>query len=151
MTRLGFREGGDLSEFNFPRFLKHLQEREGYRDDVYYDTLNKPTAGVGHLLSSKENEQYNIGDKVSSDTIKTWLKKDSERAVIEALGSVNFQLGTQWNKKFPSAYQALKDKNYSEAINQISTGKGKEGQSKWKEQTPVRVEDFKIAIEKLFK
>jgi len=168
MDRLGFNKGGDSSEFNFPRFLKHLQEREGYRDDVYYDTLNKPTAGVGHLLSSKENEQYNIGDKVSSDTIKTWLKKDSERAVnaavkqaselgitdgrfIEALGSVNFQLGTQWTKKFPSAYQALKDKNYSEAINQISTGKGKDGQSKWKEQTPVRVEDFKIAIEKLFK
>ena len=51
--------------------------------------------------------------------------------------------------KFPSAYQALKAKDYNEAITQVSTGSGKDGQSKWKEQTPVRVEDFIEAIDKL--
>jgi hypothetical protein len=51
--------------------------------------------------------------------------------------------------KFPSAYKALKNKDYDEAIRQVSTGSGKDGQSKWKEQTPVRVEDFVTAIDKL--
>ena len=68
---------------------------------------------------------------------------------IIALGSVNFQLGTRWMDKFPSAYRALASKDYDEAIKQVSTGSGKDGQSKWKEQTPVRVEDFVLAIDKL--
>ena len=68
---------------------------------------------------------------------------------IIALGSVNFQLGTRWMDKFPSAYRALASKDYDEAIRQVSTGSGRNGQSKWKEQTPVRVEDFVIAIDKL--
>ena len=38
---------------------------------------------------------------------------------------------------------------YDEAIRQVSTGSGKDGQSKWKEQTPVRVEDFVKAIKDL--
>ena len=51
--------------------------------------------------------------------------------------------------KFPSAYKALSSKDYDEAIRQVSTGSGKDGQSKWKEQTPVRVEDFINAIKDL--
>ena len=50
-----------------------------------------------------------------------------------------------------SIYKWLKVKPSPEAIKQITTGSGKSGQSKWKEQTPVRVEDFKKAIEKLIK
>jgi len=165
MDRLGFKDGG---QFNMTRFLEHLKDREGYRDDVYLDTLKKPTAGVGHLLTKEEQQMYQINDKVPTELIEEWLQKDSKKAVtaafkqaqdlgiqdgafIEALGSVNFQLGTNWKQKFPSAYKALKEGNYQEAINQISTGSGVEGQSKWKEQTPTRVEDFKVAIEKLFK
>ena len=68
---------------------------------------------------------------------------------IIALGSVNFQLGTRWMNKFPSAYKALSSKDYNEAIKQVSTGSGKDGQSRWKEQTPVRVNDFVEAIDKL--
>ena len=51
--------------------------------------------------------------------------------------------------KFPSAYKALSSKDYNEAIKQVSTGSGKDGQSRWKEQTPVRVNDFVEAIDKL--
>ncbi len=155
-------------EFDMNNFLKHLQDREGLKDKVYLDTLKKPTGGVGHLLTSEELKRYKVGDKIEQDIINNWLKKDSEKAVkaarqqannygissgkfIEALASVNFQLGSNWEKKFPSAVKALKNKNYPEAIKQITTGSGKNGQSKWKEQTPVRVKDFKEAIEKLIK
>jgi GH24 family phage-related lysozyme (muramidase) len=153
-------------EFNMNNFLEHLKYREGLKDEVYLDTLDKPTGGVGHLLTSEELKKYKVGDKIEQDVIDNWLKEDSEKAVkaarqqakeygissgkfIEALGSVNFQLGVNWENKFPSAVKALKEKNYQEAIKQISTGSAEGGESKWKAQTPTRVEDFVNAINKL--
>ena len=150
----------------FKNFTEHLRLREGYREEVYLDTLDKPTCGTGHLLSPEENAQYDVGDTIDTAVLDRWLEEDSEKAwnaaaqqlqdlniekpeFIVALGSVNFQLGTQWMNKFPSACQALLNKDYAEAIKQVSTGSGKDGQSKWKEQTPVRVEDFVKAIKTL--
>jgi|TARA_R100001594_G_scaffold23502_1_gene45918 GH24 family phage-related lysozyme (muramidase) len=152
----------------YNEFLEHLKLREGCRHDVYLDTLNKPTCGVGHLLTEEENTKYEVGNVVSGYIIDQWLEQDAERAwnaaaqqmldlnidnpeFVVALGSVNFQLGTRWMDKFPSAYKALKNKDYDEAIKQVSTGSGKDGQSKWKEQTPVRVEDFVKEIKNLQK
>ena len=147
-------------------FLEHLELREGNVDHVYLDTLGNPTCGVGHSLSIEECGQYEIGQSVSKTTRDKWLEEDAQKAwdaaaqqiqdlgienpeFIVALGSVNFQLGTHWMDKFPSAYKALSSKDYDEAIRQVSTGSGKDGQSKWKEQTPVRVEDFIKAIKDL--
>jgi len=155
-----------MSSEYFKNFTEHLRLREGYREEVYLDTLDKPTCGTGHLLSPEENAQYAVGDTIDTAVLDRWLEEDSEKAwnaaaqqlqdlniekpeFIIALGSVNFQLGTQWMNKFPSAYKALQNKDYDEAIRQVSTGSGKDGQSKWKEQTPVRVEDFIEAIDKL--
>jgi hypothetical protein len=150
----------------YKHFLEHLEHREGNVDHVYLDTLDKPTCGVGHLLSAEENRQYALNEVVPETTRYQWLKEDAQKAwdaaaqqiqdlgiedtgFIIALGSVNFQLGTRWMNKFPSAYKALSSKDYDEAIRQVSTGSGKDGQSKWKEQTPVRVEDFVGAIKNL--
>ena len=147
-------------------FLEHLEVREGNEERIYLDTLGKPTCGVGHLLSLEECGEYEIGQNVSQTTRDKWLEEDAQKAwdaaaqqiqdlaiedpkFIVALGSVNFQLGTHWMDKFPSAYKALSSKDYDEAIRQVSTGSGKDGQSKWKEQTPVRVEDFVKAIKRL--
>ena len=150
----------------YKAFLDHLKLREGYRKDVYLDTLGNPTCGVGHALTQEERAEFDVGDVVKPNVIDAWLAKDAEKAwfsaiqqlndlglnsldFLLALGSVNFQLGTNWKNKFPSAYKALKDRDYDEAIYQITTGSGTDGQSKWKEQTPVRVEDFINAINKL--
>ena len=147
-------------------YLNHLEHREGNEECVYLDTLGKPTCGVGHLLTERERQVYQVGDQVSEEQRNAWLEQDAVKAweaaaqqiqdlgiedtdFIIALGSVNFQLGTRWMDKFPSAYRALASKDYDEAIKQVSTGSGKDGQSKWKEQTPVRVEDFVLAIDKL--
>ena len=150
----------------YNEFLEHLKLREGCRHDVYLDTLNKPTCGVGHLLTEEECKLYEVYENVDKKIRDKWLEEDAQKAwdaagqqlqdldidnleFIIALGSVNFQLGTSWMNKFPSAYRALKEKDYNEAIKQVSTGSGKDGQSRWKEQTPVRVEDFVTAIDKL--
>ena len=155
-----------MSSEYFKNFTEHLRLREGYREEVYLDTLGKATCGTGHLLSPAENAQYAVGDTIDTAVLDRWLEEDSEKAwnaaaqqlqdlniekpeFIIALGSVNFQLGTQWMNKFPSAYKALQNKDYDEAIRQVSTGSGKDGQSRWMEQTPVRVKDFIEAIDKL--
>ena len=147
-------------------YLEHLELREGNEERVYLDSLGKPTRGVGHLLTERERQVYQVGDEVSEEQRTAWLEADAAKAweaaaqqiedlgieqaeFIIVLGSVNFQLGTRWMDKFPSAYKALKNKDYDEAIRQVSTGSGKDGQSKWKGQTPVRVEDFVTAIDKL--
>ncbi len=147
-------------------YLEHLELREGNEECVYLDSLGKPTCGVGHLLTERERQVYQVGDRVSEEQRTAWLEEDAAKAweaaaqqiedlgiedaeFIIVLGSVNFQLGTRWMDKFPSAYKALENKDYDEAIRQVSTGSGKDGQSKWKEQTPVRVEDFVTAIDKL--
>jgi len=150
----------------YKHFLEHLELREGNIDHVYLDTLGKPTCGVGHLLTEEECKLYKVSENVDKKIRDKWLEEDAQKAwdaavqqlqdlniadleFIIALGSVNFQLGTSWMNKFPSAYRALKEKDYDEAIKQVSTGSGKDGQSRWKEQTPVRVEDFVTAIDKL--
>ena len=150
----------------YKEFLEHLEVREGNEERIYLDTLGKPTCGVGHLLSLEECSQYEIGQNISQTTRDKWLEEDAQKAwdaaaqqlqdlniekpeFIVALGSVNFQLGTHWRNKFPSAYQALLNKDYAEAIKQVSTGSGKDGQSRWMEQTPIRVKDFVKAIKTL--
>jgi len=150
----------------YNHFLEHLELREGNVEYVYLDSLGKPTCGVGHLLTEDECSLYYIDQVVDKEIRDQWLEQDAATAweaaaqqmqdlriedtnFIIALGSVNFQLGTRWMSKFPSAYRALGNKDYDEAIRQVSTGSGRNGQSKWKEQTPVRVEDFVLAIDKL--
>jgi len=150
----------------YKHFLEHLELREGNIDHVYLDTLGKPTCGVGHLLTEEECKLYKVSENVDKQIRDKWLEEDAQKAwdaavqqlqdlnidnleFIIALGSVNFQLGTRWMDKFPSAYKALSSKDYDEAIKQVSTGSGKNGQSRWKEQTPVRVNDFVEAIDKL--
>jgi len=153
-----------MEEF-YKKLQKHLMDREGYREEVYLDSLGKPTSGIGHLLSAGENLEYKEGDVIPKEQIDTWFKKDVDTAVNAAtnqarelgvdnedfkvaLTSVNYQLGTSWNKKFPSAYKALKEGNYEEAIKQINeNSKGKP--SAWREQTPTRVNDFQDAIKGL--
>jgi len=162
MSRLGFAEGG-INNFDMKNFLKHLKDREGDVDKVYLDSLGHPTAGVGHKLTEEELKLYKIGDVVPIELRNQWLKNDSNKALaaarlqaknynindgkfIEALGNVNFQLGSSWEEKFPAYKEAMLAGNREEAIKQIQIGTGKEGQSKWKEQTPVRVQDYVEAL-----
>ena len=133
-------------------------------DIAEYKTFNIPNIGKRKVAFDSSGNPI----KLDNATTTNWLKEDSKRAIeaarkqandfnvssgefIEALSSVNFQLGTNWTRKFPSAVQALKDKDYKEAIKQIQSGRSPGSVSDWKKQTPVRVEDFAKAIKKLIK
>lgn len=153
---------------NFREKLEeHIKLREGYKETVYLDTLNKPTVGTGHLLTIKERKKYPVGTKVDSKILEKWLRQDLESALSScndqcmalkiydtdfkiSLTSVNFQLGSNWYKKFPKTWKALCDKDYDSAIAEITYKiPGEPEYSDWYKQTPTRVKDFSTAIEKI--
>lgn len=137
---------------------EHAELREGVRHVVYLDSLDKPTAGIGHLLTLSERKIYAVGQGVSDNQVERWFVADSLKArraaekqakeigveadwFIVALISVNFQLGTRWTKVFKSTYPAIVRHDYDYAIRNLR-------KSKWYRQTPVRVEDFINALER---
>jgi lysozyme len=76
--------------------------------------------------------------------------KKTNQEVKEALVSVNFQLGTSWTTKFPTAWKHMKVGNIDRAISEIKyTAEGSRTKSNWNKQTPVRVLDFVNALETL--
>ena len=155
----------EVSRVPTKEYKEHLKFREGFRNYVYLDSLGKPTAGIGHLLTAEENERYKVGEVVDEKILSSWLEKDSDKAYsaalsqakeagisnqrfIDALSSVNFQLGTGWRKKMPSAWKAIKSGDFDEAINQIQfkSGVPETEKSNWFIQTPKRVVDFSEAL-----
>lgn len=145
----------------------HLVLREGNKEKSYLDSLGKLTAGIGHLLSPEEAKLYPEGTVVPEEIRNNWFEADSAKAtkaaydqaqeiqalsLIPALTSVNFQLGTAWTEKFPTAYEHLKNGNYESAIQEIeNTSEGSGKLSDWNKQTPVRVKDFVASIRELAK
>lgn len=73
------------------------------------------------------------------------------QAFIDALTSVNFQLGTNWREKFPTAWKHIHKGNYKAAADEIARGSKKGTMSKWAIQTPERVEDMQKALRALVK
>lgn len=138
-------------------FIDHLILREGKRNTVYRDSLGKPTVGVGHLVRKQDN--LKVGDTISDAQVREFLEQDAQKAFdaalkqatelgvqdsdfIIALGSVNFQLGTNWRSKFPNTWQHMVNGNFEQAIKNIE-------KSLWARQTPVRTKDFVQAIKNI--
>ncbi len=141
------------------KFLNHLTDREGYRNDVYPEkTSNQLHVGVGHLVTPKDNLQ--LGDVISDERVQELLKQDVEKAhnaaikqaselgvsnnsdFTMALTSVNFQLGTNWREDFSDTWKHMKNGSFDQAINNI-------GNSLWAQQTPIRTADFTAAIKQI--
>lgn len=140
-------------------FLDHLRLREGDESAVYLDSEGLPTVGVGHLLSAEENAQYPVGTEIPQETRDAWLAEDAQeaydaaeaqaatlgvtdQAFINALGSVNYQLGTGWNTEHRRTWAHMVAGEWEEAATEAAD-------STWNTQTPVRVEDFQTALRDL--
>jgi GH24 family phage-related lysozyme (muramidase) len=145
-------------------FMDHLRIREGDESEVYLDTSDKPTVGVGHLLTAEERKLYPEGTTIDKEQLDLWLEIDSsvaynaglaqakeagitDQKMVEALGSVNYQLGRGWREKFPSAWTAIKEGDFIEAVDQIKyKNKNTKEKSAWYKETSTRVEDFEKAL-----
>jgi GH24 family phage-related lysozyme (muramidase) len=155
--------------------LSHIKDREGVVYESYLDSLDKPTGGVGHLLTQEEQLLYPIkyvdnkaiGTPIPESVVNAWLEKDLATAkkaakkqasqlnnpatqeFENALVSVNFQLGQNWTSKFPTAWKHLKNGKYNQAIQEVKFADptNKPGMhSDWYKQTKTRVNDFEDAI-----
>jgi GH24 family phage-related lysozyme (muramidase) len=149
------------------RLDKHMRSREGVKYESYNDSLNKPTGGIGHLLTKEEKVKYPVGTDIPKTVVDAWYKEDIKKSreaatkqadavpnstgkFEEALVSMNFQLGTEWTEKFPTAWKHMKAGNYTDAADELRyTKKGSGVSSDWYKQTPKRVEDAIKALEAL--
>jgi len=150
--------GASLTKVNsntYQNAIDHIKLREGFRLDVYNDSLGKPTVGYGHLVTIFDN--LKVGDTITENQADSFLQKDAKKAFnaansqaktlglgddsnfIVALTGVNFQLGTGWNNIHKKTWAALRNDNPQEAIRQIKS-------SLWHRQTPTRTNDFIRAI-----
>ena len=127
--------------------LESVKRHEGFRDQVYLDTLGKRTVGVGHLCV----EDFWEDDKEYEESfLMEILEKDLENAISgaeellgeytvddhckEILVEMVFQLGKTGVSKFRNMWSALKDHktpNYKTAAAEMLD-------SRWAKQTPNR-------------
>jgi lysozyme len=134
-----------------------LKDREGYRLDVYLDTKNLPTVGIGHLVVAAD--KLKVGDTIDDARAMAFFKKDTAEAISAAksqaskagisdgdfivyLTSVNFQLGSDWYKEHKKTWALIMEGQYSAAAAEVK-------KSRWNGQTPVRTKDFMGALLKL--
>ena len=142
-----------------PTLEQLLREREGVEKKVYLDSRGKATVGIGHLVTAAD--KLKVGDEITDQQVSEFFKKDSAAAVSAAksqasqagisdsnflvyLASVNFQLGTGWNKIHKKTWALIMEGKYEEAAEEA-------GKSAWAKQTPVRVKDFQQALKALAK
>lgn len=131
-----------------------LRSHEGYREDVYRDTLGFLTVGIGHRVVAKDG--LRLGQRITPQQVEAFFAADIAKAfaaaksqarelgkytpnMIAALTSVNFQLGTGWRSSFKNTWNALRVGSVESAISRLKV-------SAWNTQTPVRVASFISAI-----
>lgn len=56
-----------------------IKKFEGVRNVVYLDPVNKPTVGIGHLLTIDERKKWKVGTRLSDSVIQELFEKDIDR------------------------------------------------------------------------
>lgn len=118
-----------------------IKEHEGFRQNVYLDTLGNETVGVGHKVIKGEKVPTNIEglldlydkdfDKALNNA-KSIIDEDSiSPEAFGVLVEMNFQMGKKGTLGFKKMLDALKDRNYKLAAEELLD-------SKFAKQTPNR-------------
>ena len=144
-------------ELDMPRLLKSARDHEGYRDQVYLDSLSKRTVGVGHLCVE---DFWEDDKKYSEKFLMEILEKDLENAISgaeELLKGCNlpslaneivvemvFQLGKTGVSKFRNFLAALQGDSpqWLKASEEMLD-------SRWAKQTPNRAKGMSEVIASL--
>lgn len=128
-----------------------VKKRENCVLHWYPDSLGKTTGGWGHLKRKGDPAA------ITQDIADAWLEVDlagarraaqkqfarlpfQSQALYEALVSVNYQFGNDFDTDFPNTFKLLEGGYYTKAVQEIK-------KSLWNRQTPTRVKDFIEAIE----
>ena len=131
----------------FSQLKSRIKKNEGYRNQIYYDQVGKPTIGFGHLI--KKGEKFLHQKKYSkkylnnlfendfgsalSDFYKRYKVRGLSKKSQEVLLEMIFQLGIRNCLKFKKFNKSLKKKlPHMAALEMLN--------SRWHVQTPKRVE-----------
>lgn len=106
-----------------------IQRHEGYRDRVYLDTEGIPTVGYGHAFIVGSKVPFDVCNKlfdydfqsVVEDYDRLSLDLDSIRKAV--LLDMLFNLGLPRLSKFVKFLQALREKDYDRAAEEMRDSK----------------------------
>ena len=134
---------------NYDDLKARIKEHEGFRDQVYKDSLGFATIGYGHLVLDTDHfiegqsypkehlEKVFDGDFDTACSNANQLIKDlplhhqAKCVIIEMV----FQLGIGGVSKFKNMWKALGEGDYQIASEEMLD-------SKWAKQTPKRAEEL---------
>jgi len=118
-----------------------IQQHEGFRKDTYLDTLGNETVGVGHKVIKGEEvpttidgllELYDKDFDKALNNAKSIIDEDSiSPDAFGVLVEMNFQMGKQGTLGFKRMLDAMKDRNYKLAAEELLD-------SEFAKQTPNR-------------
>ena len=132
---------------NYDDLKARIKEHEGFRDQVYKDSLGFATIGYGHLVLP--NDPYEEGVTYSKEDLEKVFDGDFDTACSNAnqlikdlplhhqakcvLIEMVFQLGIGGVSKFKNMWKALGEGDYQTASEEMLD-------SRWAKQTPSRAE-----------
>lgn len=136
--------------------IDDLKKHEGFRENVYKDTLGLDTVGYGFLVSALQADERElnggkvepmsreVADKILElkiDKLKkevffnlTWLYQKPQ-AIKDALMNMAYQMGVRGLLSFKNSLALIEAGNYSEAADNML-------KSKWATQTPSRAKEI---------
>ena len=128
------------------RLKKQVIANEGVRKTAYKDTLNNWTIGVGHLIRLPD-EEYLLDKELTDLEVDQIFVTDLNQAIddarkfidadsipdeaFEVVVDMAFNLGLPKLSKFKNFQQALKDKDFVKASEEMLS-------SRWSNQLPNR-------------
>jgi len=134
---------------NYDDLKARIKEHEGFRDQVYKDSLGFATIGYGHLVLP--NDPYEEGVTYSKEDLEKVFDGDFDTACSNANQLIKdlplhhqakcviiemvFQLGIGGVSKFKNMWKALGEGDYQTASEEMLD-------SRWAKQTPKRATDL---------
>ena len=126
-----------------------IKKHEGFRDQVYVDTLGYRTIGYGHKVL--DTDPFKDGEVYPQEMLEKVFDEDFAKAkegadrlldhldppedAVNVIISMVFQLGEAGVSKFKNMFVALENEDYSEAAAQMLD-------SRWHIQTPARCQEL---------
>ena len=118
-----------MDDKHLEKFIEEVQRHEGFREEVYLDSLGNPTCGWGHHLA--------VGSRVDRKICEIFLEHDIANAVNDfyridkdlrdklnpvrrrVICNMIFNLGLNGVLKFKKMWKAIKKEDWDEAKTQM--------------------------------
>lgn len=125
---------------------ERIKKNEGFREEVYIDSLGYPTFGYGSRKIREKYADLNMQDDLKEciSLIEKYVEKEGisiDEFRIGILSEMVYQLGYSGVLKFKKMWKAIKDMNYDIASAEMKN-------SLWFKQTPIRAGDLALKMKR---